>query len=124
MQNLLRTGNKVLIPGDIEREKEIKIRAEGVSILPAIAKEISEIAVELGIEFENSDMVTWRLRREDPAESALASKKSRSAVLQLCSLKTSEFGFGCSLVRYYFAQNNTEQGTLNIKHRRFSTLKP
>jgi LDH2 family malate/lactate/ureidoglycolate dehydrogenase len=42
---------KVLIPGDIEREKEIKIRAEGVSILPAIAKEISEIAVELGIEF-------------------------------------------------------------------------
>jgi L-2-hydroxycarboxylate dehydrogenase (NAD+) len=42
---------KVLIPGDIEREKEIKIRAEGVSILPAIAKEILEIAVELGIEF-------------------------------------------------------------------------
>jgi L-2-hydroxycarboxylate dehydrogenase (NAD+) len=46
---------KVLIPGDIEREKETKIRAEGVSILPAIAKEISEIAVELGIEFEISD---------------------------------------------------------------------
>jgi len=43
---------KVLIPGDIEREKEIKIRAEGVSILPAIVKDISEIAVELGVEFE------------------------------------------------------------------------
>jgi L-2-hydroxycarboxylate dehydrogenase (NAD+) len=42
---------KVLIPGDIEREKEIKIRTEGVSILPAIANEIAEIAVELGIEF-------------------------------------------------------------------------
>lgn len=43
---------KVLIPGDIEREKEIKIRAEGVSILPAIVKDISEIAMELGVEFE------------------------------------------------------------------------
>jgi LDH2 family malate/lactate/ureidoglycolate dehydrogenase len=47
-----KSREKVLIPGDIEREKEIKIRAEGVSILPAIAKEISEIALELGIEFE------------------------------------------------------------------------
>jgi L-2-hydroxycarboxylate dehydrogenase (NAD+) len=43
---------KVLIPGDIEREKEMKIRAEGISILPAIAKEMKEIADELGVEFE------------------------------------------------------------------------
>jgi len=43
---------RVLIPGDPEREKEIKIRAEGVAVLPAIAKEMKEIADELGIGFE------------------------------------------------------------------------
>jgi L-2-hydroxycarboxylate dehydrogenase (NAD+) len=43
---------KVIIPGDPEREKEERIKAEGISILPAIAKDMKEIAVELGIEFE------------------------------------------------------------------------
>ena len=43
---------KVLIPGDPEREKEIRIRKEGISIMPAIAKDLKEIAGEMGIEFE------------------------------------------------------------------------
>ena len=42
---------RVIIPGDPEREKEAKIRAEGVAVLPAIAKEMKEIADELGIGF-------------------------------------------------------------------------
>ncbi len=41
----------VMIPGDIEREKEEKIKKEGISILPAIAKEIKEITDELKVEF-------------------------------------------------------------------------
>jgi len=43
---------KVIIPGDPEREKEEKIRAEGISVLPAIAKEMKEIADELGVGFD------------------------------------------------------------------------
>jgi LDH2 family malate/lactate/ureidoglycolate dehydrogenase len=43
---------KVIIPGDPEREKEIKIKAGGIAVLPAIAKEMKEIADELGIPFE------------------------------------------------------------------------
>jgi LDH2 family malate/lactate/ureidoglycolate dehydrogenase len=46
---------KVIIPGDPERDKEIKIRAEGISVLPAIAKEMKEIADELGIEFRSDE---------------------------------------------------------------------
>jgi len=46
---------RVLVPGDPEREKEAKIRAEGISVLPAIAKEIKEIAVELGLEFSSKE---------------------------------------------------------------------
>src|SRR5512145_628425 len=47
-------GNeKVIIPGDPEREKEARIRAEGITVLPAIAKEMKEIADELGIVFDN-----------------------------------------------------------------------
>ena len=44
--------SKVIIPGDPEREKEQKIRAEGIHVLPAIASEIKEIADELKIPFE------------------------------------------------------------------------
>jgi L-2-hydroxycarboxylate dehydrogenase (NAD+) len=44
--------DKVIIPGDPEREKEMKIRAEGISVLPAIAREMKEIADELGVGFE------------------------------------------------------------------------
>jgi LDH2 family malate/lactate/ureidoglycolate dehydrogenase len=45
----------VLIPGDIEREKEIILRKEGIKVVPAIAKDLKEIAIELGIEFEIKD---------------------------------------------------------------------
>ncbi len=43
---------KVLIPGDIEREKEEKIMVEGINVLPAIAKDLKAIADELGVKFE------------------------------------------------------------------------
>jgi L-2-hydroxycarboxylate dehydrogenase (NAD+) len=46
---------KVLIPGDIEREKEIKIKKDGIQLVPAIAKDLKEIADKLGIEFEVRD---------------------------------------------------------------------
>jgi L-2-hydroxycarboxylate dehydrogenase (NAD+) len=46
---------KVLIPGDPEREKEARIRKEGIPVLPAIVKEMREIAEELGIEFESKE---------------------------------------------------------------------
>lgn len=41
----------VMIPGDPERENEKRIRAEGIGVLPAIAKELQEIAAELGLTF-------------------------------------------------------------------------
>jgi L-2-hydroxycarboxylate dehydrogenase (NAD+) len=45
----------VKIPGDIEREKEEIIRKEGIKVVPAIAKEMKEIADALGLEFEIKD---------------------------------------------------------------------
>jgi L-2-hydroxycarboxylate dehydrogenase (NAD+) len=44
--------DKVVIPGDPEREKEIMISKEGICLLPAIAGDIKEIAEEIGISFE------------------------------------------------------------------------
>jgi L-2-hydroxycarboxylate dehydrogenase (NAD+) len=41
--------DKVIIPGDPEREKEARIRVEGISVLPAIIKDMQEIAEELGV---------------------------------------------------------------------------
>jgi L-2-hydroxycarboxylate dehydrogenase (NAD+) len=46
---------RVQIPGDIEREKEIMIRKEGIKVVPAIANDLKEIAISLGIEFEVKD---------------------------------------------------------------------
>jgi L-2-hydroxycarboxylate dehydrogenase (NAD+) len=43
---------RVLIPGDIEREKEEYIRKTGINVLPAIQEEMKEIAAELGIGFD------------------------------------------------------------------------
>lgn len=43
---------RVLIPGEIEREKEAKIGKEGISVIPAIATDLKEIANKLGVEFE------------------------------------------------------------------------
>lgn len=40
----------VLIPGDIEREQEAVNRKRGVRLIPAVIKELNEIAAETGIE--------------------------------------------------------------------------
>jgi len=45
--------DRVLIPGDIERANEERIREEGISVLPAIQNDLKEIAGHLGIPFEN-----------------------------------------------------------------------
>jgi len=42
----------VMIPGDPERKNEERIINEGINVLPAIAKELKEIASQLGVEFE------------------------------------------------------------------------
>lgn len=47
--------DKVIIPGDPEREKEIRIRAEGITVLPAVMQEMKEIAEELGVEFISNE---------------------------------------------------------------------
>jgi LDH2 family malate/lactate/ureidoglycolate dehydrogenase len=44
--------DRVLIPGDIEREKEEIIAVEGVNVIAPIQKEMKEIADSLGIDFE------------------------------------------------------------------------
>ncbi|MBN2481098.1 MAG: Ldh family oxidoreductase [Bacteroidales bacterium] len=41
----------VLIPGDPERRKEQEIRRHGISVLPVIADELKQIAVELDVDF-------------------------------------------------------------------------
>ena len=43
---------QVMIPGEPEREKEEIISKEGINVIPAIAKDMKEIADELGVEFE------------------------------------------------------------------------
>jgi len=45
-------GKKVLIPGEIEREAEERIAREGIYVLPAIQKDVKELADKLEIEFE------------------------------------------------------------------------
>lgn len=46
---------KVIIPGDPEREKEARIRVEGISVLPAIVKDLKDIATELGMKFTSME---------------------------------------------------------------------
>jgi Malate/L-lactate dehydrogenases len=43
---------RVLIPGDPEREAEIRIRKDGIKLVPAIKEDLLKIAEELKIEFE------------------------------------------------------------------------
>lgn len=43
----------VKIPGDLERENEEIIRKKGIQIIPAVVKELAEIAEELGVEFKD-----------------------------------------------------------------------
>lgn len=47
-----RDCERVLIPGDIEREKEERIRKEGINVIEPVQKEVKEIADELGIDFD------------------------------------------------------------------------
>jgi len=41
-----------LIPGDPERENEKRIMKSGISIIPAVAKDLKAIADATGLEFE------------------------------------------------------------------------
>jgi LDH2 family malate/lactate/ureidoglycolate dehydrogenase len=41
-----------MIPGDPERENEERIGKTGISIIPAVAKDLKEIADKAGVEFE------------------------------------------------------------------------
>jgi L-2-hydroxycarboxylate dehydrogenase (NAD+) len=43
--------NKVLIPGDPEREAEQRIMKEGINLVPAIKEDLVRISAEMGIEF-------------------------------------------------------------------------
>jgi L-2-hydroxycarboxylate dehydrogenase (NAD+) len=43
---------RILIPGDPEREAEAKIMKEGICLVPAIEKDLISIAQEMGIDFE------------------------------------------------------------------------
>jgi len=43
---------KVLVPGDPERECEKRIMREGIALVPAIAKDLKEIAENLGLNFK------------------------------------------------------------------------
>jgi LDH2 family malate/lactate/ureidoglycolate dehydrogenase len=47
-----RGEEKVLIPGDPEREAEERIMKEGINLVPAIKDDLVAIAGELGVEFE------------------------------------------------------------------------
>jgi L-2-hydroxycarboxylate dehydrogenase (NAD+) len=44
--------NHVLIPGDPEREAEIRIMKEGINLVPAIREDLVKISAELGIDFK------------------------------------------------------------------------
>jgi LDH2 family malate/lactate/ureidoglycolate dehydrogenase len=50
-------GEKVRIPGDIERDAEIKNIKNGISLLPTIQKELKEIADKLGVDFRTEKPV-------------------------------------------------------------------
>ncbi len=43
--------DRVLIPGDLEREKRERISKEGINVLEPIQKEMKEIANDLGVDF-------------------------------------------------------------------------
>jgi len=45
-------AGKVLIPGDPEREAEERIMRDGIELVPAIKKDLLEVAMALGIAFE------------------------------------------------------------------------
>jgi Malate/L-lactate dehydrogenases len=45
--------DKVLIPGDPEREKEAKVRKEGIEIIPQVEADLKMVAGKLGLSFGN-----------------------------------------------------------------------
>jgi LDH2 family malate/lactate/ureidoglycolate dehydrogenase len=45
-------ADEILIPGEPERRKEEIIRRDGIKLIPAITKEMKEIADTLGVPFE------------------------------------------------------------------------
>ncbi|MGB8492190.1 MAG: Ldh family oxidoreductase [Bacteroidales bacterium] len=42
---------RVLIPGDPEREAEKRIMRDGISLVPAVAKDLEQVSIELGVPF-------------------------------------------------------------------------
>lgn len=44
--------DRVLIPGDVEREKKARILKEGIRLIPAVVKDLAEIARDLDIPFK------------------------------------------------------------------------
>jgi LDH2 family malate/lactate/ureidoglycolate dehydrogenase len=44
--------DRVLIPGDIEREREEQIRRDGIKVIEPVQKDMKEIADALGIDFD------------------------------------------------------------------------
>ena len=44
--------DRVLIPGDIERENEQRISQEGIDVIVPVQKDMKEIADFLGIDFQ------------------------------------------------------------------------
>lgn len=47
------TGHdKVLIPGDVEREYEEKIMRDGIKLVPKVREDLKSVAAELGVDFE------------------------------------------------------------------------
>jgi len=45
-------NNRVYIPGEIEREKEIELMKKGIELIPAVKNELKQICNELGVDFE------------------------------------------------------------------------
>jgi len=43
---------KVLIPGDVEREYEALLMKEGITLVPKVVEDMKEVAAELGVDFE------------------------------------------------------------------------
>jgi LDH2 family malate/lactate/ureidoglycolate dehydrogenase len=45
------TGEKVLIPGDPEREMEAERIKSGIPLLPPVVKDLTELGEKLGVKF-------------------------------------------------------------------------
>ncbi|MEG0162965.1 MAG: hypothetical protein RR652_03435, partial [Mucinivorans sp.] len=43
--------DRVMVPGDVEREKSERIMREGIVLLPSIEADMRQVSTELGLEF-------------------------------------------------------------------------